>query len=127
MDKKSEAKEKIKILFVSPEAVPFAGTGGLGDVAGALPRALSYKKGVDCRLIMPLYKAGKPQFREKMEFLGSKYIPVSWRQKYMGVFKYKQGRVTAYFIDNEEYFGRDTLYGHFYDCELFAFFSRAVF
>ena len=119
--------DKIKILYVSPEAVPFAGTGGLGDVAGSLPVALNYKKDMDCRLILPLYKTVKQEYREKMEFLGCKNIPVSWRQKYMGVFRLKMGRMTAYFIDNEEYFGRDNLYGYFDDCERFAFFSRAVF
>ena len=120
------AEEKIKILYVSPEAVPFSGTGGLGDVAGSLPRALNRKKGFECRVITPLYKRGD-EYRAKMKFLGHKDIPVSWRQKYMGVFELKHNGVIYYFIDNEEYFKRDGTYGFYDDCERFAFFSRAVY
>ena len=45
----------MKVLLASSEAVPFAKTGGLADVAGALPKALA-KAGVDVRLILPKYK-----------------------------------------------------------------------
>ena len=121
------AEEKIKILYVSPEAVPFSGTGGLGDVAGSLPRALNRKKGFECRVITPLYKSVGDEYRAKMKFLGHKDIPVSWRQKYMGVFELKHNGVIYYFIDNEEYFKRDGTYGFYDDCERFAFFSRAVY
>ena len=48
-----------KILFVGAEAMPFAATGGLGDVLGSLPAAIKAadKKNVDVRFIMPLYSA----------------------------------------------------------------------
>ena len=46
--------EQLKVLFLSPEAVPFAKTGGLADVAGSLPGALKHL-GVDIRTVMPLY------------------------------------------------------------------------
>ena len=120
-------KEKIRILYISPEAVPFSGTGGLGDVAGSLPQALNRKRDIDCRVITPLHKKITREYRDKMEFLGSKYIPVAWRSKYMGVFRMKAFGVTWYSIDNEEYFGRDALYGHMDDCERYTFFSRSVF
>ena len=44
----------MKVLFCASEATPFAKSGGLGDVAGALPKAL-VKDGVDCRVVLPLY------------------------------------------------------------------------
>ena len=47
--------KKINILFATPECVPFANSGGLGEVAGSLPRALNRKRNIECRVIMPLY------------------------------------------------------------------------
>ena len=47
--------EELRILFLSPEVVPFAKTGGLADVAGALPGALK-RLGADVRLVLPLYR-----------------------------------------------------------------------
>ena len=48
-----------KILFAASEAMPFAATGGLGDVIGSLPAAIKKKGGddVDVRVVMPLYSA----------------------------------------------------------------------
>ena len=122
-----EGPKPIKVLFCSPESVPFCGTGGLGDVAGSLPKALNRKRSIECCVILPLHKGVSQEFRNKMEFLGYKDIPVSWRWKYMGVFRLRYQGVTYFFIDNEEYFGRDALYGYFDDCERYTFFSRAVF
>ncbi|HYD42245.1 MAG TPA: glycogen/starch synthase, partial [Anaeromyxobacter sp.] len=44
----------MKILFVSSEVAPFAKSGGLADVAGALPKALR-RRGHDVRVVLPLY------------------------------------------------------------------------
>ena len=46
---------ELKILMVSPEAVPFAKTGGLADVAGSLPPAL-LRQGVEAALVLPAYR-----------------------------------------------------------------------
>ncbi|MDD5987275.1 MAG: glycogen/starch synthase [Eubacteriales bacterium] len=129
---KAAPKEEIpkkKILFVTAEASPFAHTGGLGEVAAALPKALNRKRSahIDCRVIMPLYRQVSEVFRAKMEYLGSCEISVAWRRMYMGVFQLRYQGVTYYFIDNEYYFGRDAMYGHYDDCERFTFFSKAVF
>ena len=114
-----------KILFVAGEALPFASSGGLGDVIGSLPAALTEESDNDIRVIMPLYSTISEQYREKFEFVCSKYISLSWRSQYCGVFRYVHRGVTFYFIDNEYYFKRNMLYGEFDDAERFAFFCRA--
>ncbi|MEG1613501.1 MAG: glycogen synthase GlgA [Clostridia bacterium] len=115
----------MKILFTVSEASPFIRTGGLGDVAGALPKALA-DLGNDCRVVMPLYEEIPTEYRQTMRFLGSTFVDLSWRRQYCGVFEYTIDNVIYYFIDNEYYFGRKGLYGHFDDGERFAFFSKAV-
>jgi starch synthase len=115
----------MKILYATSEAGPFLRTGGLGDVAAALPAALVKEK-QDVRIIMPLYEAIKDTFRQTMQFLGSKVVTLGWRQQYAGVFFCEYQGVKYYFVDNEYYFKRYGIYGHFDDGERFAFFSRAV-
>ena len=53
-------------------------------------------------------------------------VPVSWRRQYCGIFEANVGGVIYYLIDNEYYFKRNNLYGHYDDGERFAFFSRAI-
>lgn len=115
----------MKILFATSEAGPFMRTGGLGDVAAALPQALNKAK-QDVRVIMPLYEGIKESYRQTMHFIGSKIVTLGWRQQYAGVFMCQYDGVTYYFIDNEYYFKRSKIYGHYDDGERFAFFSRAV-
>lgn len=115
----------MKVLFAASEAGPFMRTGGLGDVAAALPKALTKAK-VETHVIMPLYEGISEQYRQTFEFLGSTVVNVGWRQQYAGVFKCVLDGVTYYFIDNEYYFKRYSIYGHYDDGERFAFFSKAV-
>jgi len=116
----------MKILFVTSEAAPFARSGGLGDVAGALPQAFN-KAGNDCRVIMPFYKDEiNADFQHNFRYVASTYVDLSWRRQYCGIFEAVYGGVTYYLIDNEYYFKRRGLYGHFDDGERFAFFSKAV-
>ncbi len=115
----------MKILFASSECFPFAVSGGLGDVAYALPKALKKKK-VGVRVVMPLYSKIPQHFRDNMKFITSISVPVAWRSQYCGIFEAKYDGVTYIFLDNEFYFKRDGMYGEFDDAERFAFFSRAV-
>ncbi|KUO68977.1 MAG: glycogen synthase [Clostridia bacterium BRH_c25] len=115
----------LNVLFAASEAVPFAKTGGLADVAGTLPKEL-ISLGADVRLIMPKYKAISQSFVDRMEYIGYVYVDLAWRHQYCAVLKLEHEGVTAYFIDNEFYFNRDVLYGHFDEAEQFAFFSKAV-
>ena len=100
-------------------------SGGLGDVAGSLPKALR-KRLVGCRVVMPLYGGIKQELRDQMQFITHITVPVSWRRQYCGIFEAKIDGVIFYFIDNEYYFKRDGIYGHYDDAERFAFFSRAI-
>lgn len=115
----------MKVLYVSSEALPFAASGGLADVAGSLPQALRNRR-IACRVVMPLYGTVSDEMRSSMKFITSIMVPVSWRRQYCGIFEAKAGGVIYYLIDNEYYFKRNTLYGHYDDGERFAFFSRAV-
>ncbi|MCQ2487017.1 MAG: glycogen synthase GlgA [Clostridia bacterium] len=115
----------MKILFAASEAVPFAVSGGLAEVAGALPKALK-KKGIDVRVILPLYGSVSDEAREKMTYLFNFDVSVAWRRQYCGIFEAEADGVTYYLVDNEYYFKRSGLYGYYDDAERFAFFSRAV-
>ena len=122
----------MNVIFVSSEVVPFAKTGGLADVAGALPAAISALGHNTC-VFMPLYRhvmeKGLP-----MEETGVKVeFPVWHRKQKASVFKgtLPGTDVTVYFIEHDDYYYRRDLYSHagegYHDnSERFAFFSRAV-
>lgn len=120
-----EKQYKKRVLFVAAEALPYVKTGGLGDVAAALPKAL-VKEGYDVRVVMPLYFNIPDKFRTTMQYLGCCYVSLAWRYQYCGVFTQKYDGVTYYFLDNEYYFKRNGIYGHYDDAERFAFFSKAA-
>lgn len=115
----------MKVLFCASEALPFAATGGLADVAGSLPVALRTRL-IGCRVAMPLYDGISQELKDSMRFVTSISVPVAWRRQYCGIFEAKVNNVIYYLIDNQYYFKRTGLYGHFDDAERFAFFSRAV-
>ena len=116
-----------KILFIGAEAMPFAATGGLGDVMGSLPTAISAADSdVDVRVVMPLYSAVNDTWRSQMKKEVEYEVSLSWRRQYCGVYSLFKDGVTYYFIDNEYYFARNTLYGHFDDGERYAFFCKAA-
>jgi len=115
----------MKILFASSEVAPFIKTGGLADVAGSLPAALA-ECGHDVHVILPLYEKIAPQWREKMTLRTKFAVSLAWRKAYCGIFELQQDGITYWFVDNEYYFKRSTIYGHFDDGERFAYFSRAV-
>ena len=63
----------LNILFASSEVFPFAKTGGLGDVSGSLPKAIS-KLSADIRVVMPNYKGIPQAYKDKMEFMGYIFV-----------------------------------------------------
>lgn len=115
----------MKILFVASEAHPFIKTGGLGDVAYALPKALR-KLGLDVRVIIPKFSEIKQEYKSKMLTLATFNVPVGWRNQYGGLQYLEYDGIPFYFLDNEYYFKRAASYGFFDDGERFAYFCRGV-
>lgn len=113
----------MRVLICASEGAPFAKTGGLADVIGALPKALK-QNGCDARVIMPYYK--KIKEKNIAYYKGYSFVKIGQELEYVGVFHSVYDGIDFYFIDNDKYFNRDTLYGHTDDGERFAFFDFAV-
>lgn len=125
--KTAQPENKKKILFVGAEVMPFAATGGLGDVLGSLPEALAaYDPTADVRVVMPLYSAIGDKYRAEMKTEAVFDVALAWRRQYCGVLSLEKNGVKYYFIDNEYYFKRPGLYGQYDDGERYAFFCTAV-
>ncbi|MCB0006582.1 MAG: glycogen synthase [Anaerolineales bacterium] len=119
--------EQLRVLFLSAEVAPFAKRGGLGDVAGSLPKALQ-ALGVDVRVVMPAYQdveSGRWNV-ESMPLL----LQVPWGDgsRPVGAFRgtLPGSEVPVYFIADHHLFNRPEIYGYGDDGYRFAFFSRAA-
>jgi starch synthase len=120
----------LKVLFVSSEVTPFCKTGGLADVAGALPKALS-RRGIDMRVVTPLYLGVDERELERLD--GVLSVPMYYGMGRAGV---RMGSLPAsdvpiYFIEHHSYFSRPHPYGPNGDAypdnlERFTFFSGAA-
>src|SRR5512143_273553 len=120
----------MKVAFLASEVIPYAKTGGLADVAGALPKFLA-GLGAEVRVFMPLYREVgkknlplKPVFDKAALEMGGERLPYR-------VLAHDADGVVFYFIDRPEYYDRDFLYGtsagdYPDNGERFAFFSRAA-
>ena len=115
-----------KILCAGAEAMPFAATGGLGDVLGSLPAALAASGECDVRVVLPLYESVPEKWRREMKQEAVFTVRLSWREQYCGVYSLTRENVTYYFLDNEYYFRRPALYGYYDDGERFAYYCMAV-
>ncbi len=114
----------MRVAVISAEAVPYSKTGGLGDVAGALPKALK-AVGVDSVLVTPCY------WQTKREFLWNTAVDdlnVDWRGRvYAAKAFYSEANGSPTFlIDAPSFFHRDSIYGYAEDYERFAFFNHAA-
>ena len=117
-------KDKLKVLIIAAEAAPYVKSGGLGDVVGSLPKELR-KLDIDVRIVVPKYKTIKNENFVDAEYLGDFNVKLGWRTQKCGVL-FKNGEVPVYFIENDYYFSRDSLYGYDDDNERFAFFSKST-
>ena len=113
----------MNILFAASEAAPFAKVGGLADVVGSLPAALS-DKGARCAIILPMYRscAGSAE-----KFLGRVTVTLGWRHQEAALYTCDYRDLPVFFVQNDYYFGGDSIYGyHEGEAEKFAFFCKAV-
>jgi len=120
----------MRILLASSEVFPFAKTGGLADVAGALPKALQ-KLGVDVRVIMPKYK-GIEEKEFPVNYNGLRIsCAVSQSIVDAEIVESRYNGIPVYLVDKDEYYYRDNLYstqdGDYIDnAERFIFFSKSI-
>ena len=115
----------MRVAFLSPEAIPYSKTGGLGDVAGALPKALRRTGAVDIALFTPLYESTDRRLLEKLIF---EPLEVPWRgaSHHVRVWYSEAAGVPSFLLDAPAYFARPGVYGYADDHERFAFFCRAT-
>jgi len=115
---------RMRIAILTSEAVPFAKTGGLADVSGALPKALREHQ-VDAKLILPLFDQIDRGLLNDQVVEG---ISVEWRGKVHTIRALQSDAAGAptYLIEAPELFGRPNIYGYADDHVRFAFFSRAA-
>jgi starch synthase len=120
----------MRIAIITPEAVPFAKTGGLADVAGALPKELA-RAGHEVRLVMPKYRVVDTAKFGLVRTGGGISVPIGDKIARGEILTSSQDDFTAIFIQNDEYFMRDELYGNKSgdypdNASRFIFFSRAA-
>ncbi len=104
--------KRLKILIVSPEVVPFAKTGGLADVCGALPKALA-KLGHQVKVILPKYRmVDEKEFKLSEVKTDVGLIPVGDKSVKISVRSYDlpSPKVEYLFVVCDEYFDREELY-----------------
>ena len=113
------------ILIASSECAPLSKTGGLGDMAGALPKSLR-TLGFDARVITPYHRCIKGNYDDKIQHVCSIYVDLGWRHCYAGLEKMELDGTVIYLVDNEDYFGDAIYRGGAAEVEQYAFFQRAV-
>ena len=119
----------LKVLFVASEVAPFRKTGGLADVAGALPKVLA-RQGIDVRVVMPLYQGMRWDEMERLD--GLLEVPMYHGRARAGVrmARLPGSAVPVYCIEHNQYFDRPYVYGppgqgYPDNLERFVFLSRA--
>ena len=123
------ARERLRILLMASEAAPYAKTGGLADVAGALPRALA-SLGHDVRVLMPKYRGVEARAGALTLTASGIRVPLGDRTAEGALFETRApGAVTVYFLAHDHYFDREALYGtadgdYWDNCERFIFLCR---
>ncbi|MBI4491802.1 MAG: glycogen synthase GlgA [Chloroflexi bacterium] len=115
----------LKVLFVASEVAPYAKVGGLADVAGALPKALT-ALGHDVRLMMPRYSSIDEQRYPLSVAVDTFPVELDSAREFALLKETRLEGVPVYLLENGRYFQRENVYGYQDDLERFTFFCRAV-
>lgn len=117
----------MRVLFVSAEMAPFAKMGGLGDVVGSLPQVLR-ARGIDARVLMPLYGPVKGRFGDRLDYLFDFRFPRRNGTAEVYVHGTEQDGVPVYFLESWPFFsGGDYIYTDVdWDRPRFIFFAQAA-
>jgi starch synthase len=116
----------LKVLFLAAEVVPFAKTGGLADVAGALPKAVQ-ARGHDVRVAMPRYGRINAEQFQLQEVLPAFDVPIRRETEPARILQTTIGaEIPVYMVENARYFDREGIYMYPDDADRFIFFCRAV-
>ena len=91
----------MNVLFVSFESLPFVKTGGLADVVAALPKALDKEK-YNVKTVLPLLKAIKDKYYDKLEYLDHIYINSGVIHEEANIYRYFHDGLEYLFIENDE-------------------------
>jgi starch synthase len=124
-------EDPLKIFILASEAVPFAKTGGLADVAGSLPAALK-RLGVDVRLCLPRYRMSFEKNHHMRPLLEDLDIPLGEAMLRANILETRShDKIPVYLIDREDMYDRPNLYGNekgdYYDnLERFTFFAHCT-
>lgn len=119
----------MRIAFLASEVIPYAKTGGLADVAGALPKFLS-RLGADVRVFMPFYREVRAKNLPLRTVINHAALDMAGNRKDYSVLEHRAEGFSVYFIVRDEYYDRESLYGtpmgdYPDNAERFAFFGRA--
>lgn len=114
-----------KVLLVAAECAPLSKTGGLADVAGALPKSLN-ALGIETRVITPYHRCIKGRYNDKIKHICDFEINLGWRRQYVGLERLDLDGLVIYLVDNEFYFGDAIYRGGNAEGEQYSFFQRAV-
>lgn len=115
--------EKRTILFVTPEIVPYKATGGLADVAEALPEALIEEGAIAFR-VMPKYAGIENKYSLVKQF--SFIVEAGKKANIADVYKLEEKGLVTFFIGSKDYFERENCYSYHDDDERFGFFCKAT-
>lgn len=118
----------MNVLFVAAEVAPFVKTGGLADVAGALPKALR-AVGHDVRVVMPRYRELRERAIPMTGPIGASFLPLGERAEEQRIWEWAGGdadHVPLYLLDIPAAFERAAIYGEADDHRRFILFARGV-